>query len=229
MAEKLSDLNARPLSADKTLTRAKLFEEREKPLLKGLPAEPFVVGRWERYKLGPDYHVRIDGVAYSAPFGLIGKPVDVHCTASLIGIFHQGERVASHPRSRQAPGLLRPAVTLDEHRPPQHRAAARLTPEAVRERAAAMGEALTALSDKIFLAADHPEQAARQVAGLIALGEKFGADALRTAVIAALSANVHSYAYVRQWLASGRKAFIEEPASPRAGPHQNVRGSAYYH
>ena len=33
-----------------------------------------------------------------------------------------------------------------------------------------MGEALTALSDKIFLAADHPEQAARQVAGLIALG-----------------------------------------------------------
>ena len=36
MAEKLSDLNARPLSADKTLTRAKLFEEREKPLLKGL-------------------------------------------------------------------------------------------------------------------------------------------------------------------------------------------------
>ena len=229
MAEKLSDLNARPLSADKTLTRAKLFEEREKPLLKGLPAEPFVVGRWERYKLGPDYHVRIDGVAYSAPFGLIGKPVDVHCAASLIGIFHQGERVASHPRSRQAPGLLRPAVTLDEHRPPQHRAAARLTPEAVRERAAAMGEALTALSDKIFLAADHPEQAARQVAGLIALGEKFGADALRTAVIAALSANVLSYAYVRQWLASGRKAFIEEPASPRAGPHQNVRGSAYYH
>ncbi|MFZ1107577.1 MAG: hypothetical protein WAN43_04420 [Rhodomicrobium sp.] len=229
MAEKLSDLNARPLSADKTLSRAKLFLESEKPLLKGLPAEPFVVGRWERYKLGPDYHVRIDGVAYSAPFGLIGKPVDVHCTASLIGIFHQGERVASHPRSRQTPGLLRPAVTLDEHRPPQHRSAARLTPEAVRERAAAMGEALTALSNKIFLAADHPEQAARQVAGLIALGEKFGADALQTAVIAALSANVHSYAYVRQWLASGRKVFTEAPASPRAGPHQNVRGPAYYH
>ena len=45
--------NARPLSADKTLTRAKLFEEHEKPLLKALPAEPFVVGRWERYKLAP--------------------------------------------------------------------------------------------------------------------------------------------------------------------------------
>ena len=82
MAEKLTDLNDRPLSADKTRTRAKLFEEHEKPMLKGLPAEPFVIGRWERYKLGPDYHVRIDGVAYSAPFGLIGKPVDVHCTGA---------------------------------------------------------------------------------------------------------------------------------------------------
>jgi len=69
MAEKLRELNARPLSADKTLTRAKLFEDHEKPLLKPLPPEPFVVGRWERYKLSPDYHVSIEGVAYSAPFG----------------------------------------------------------------------------------------------------------------------------------------------------------------
>ena len=77
-----------------------------------------MVGRWERYKLGPDYHVRIDGVAYSAPFGLIGKPVDVHCTASLIGIFHQGERVASHPRSRQTPACcLRPSRLTNIGRP----------------------------------------------------------------------------------------------------------------
>jgi hypothetical protein len=150
-----------------------------------------VVGRWERYKLSPDYHVSIEGVAYSAPFGLIGKLVDVHCTASLIGIFHRGERVASHPRGRQEPGVLRPAVTLEEHRPPQHRAAARLTPEAVRERVAAMGGSLMILSDKIFRAADHPEQAARQVAGLIALGKTFGADALRSERLS-LTINVRS-------------------------------------
>ena len=152
MAEKLAELNNRPLSADSTQTRASLFAEHEKPKLKTLPSEPFEIGRWQRFKLGSDYHVRIDGVAYSAPFGLIGKPVDVYCTVSLIGIFHQGERVASHPLRRPEPGVLRPAVTLDEHRPPQHRAAARLTPEAIREKAAAIGGALTVLSDKIFLA-----------------------------------------------------------------------------
>jgi transposase len=229
IAEKLAELNTRPLNADKSQTRASVFEEYEKPKLRPLPREPFVIGRWQRFKLGPDYHVCIDGVAYSVPFGLIAKRVDVHYTGSLVSIFYQGVRVACHAKRRPEPGVLRPSVTLDEHRPPQHRAVARLTPEAVRERVMAMGGVLTVLSDKIFLAADHPEQAARQVAGLIALGEKFGADALQTAVTAALSANVHSYAYVREWLASGRKDFPRETSPPRAGSHENVRGPAYYH
>jgi hypothetical protein len=38
---------------------------------------------------------------------------------------------------------------------------ARLTPEAIREKAAAIGGVPTVLPDKIFLAADHPEQAVR--------------------------------------------------------------------
>lgn len=229
IAEKLFELNSRPLSGDATQTRTSVFTTHEKPRLRALPREPFAIGRWQRFKLGSDYHIRIDGVAYSAPFGLIGKPVDVHCTASLVGIFHQGERVASHARGRPEPGVLRPAITLDEHRPPQHRAAARLTPDAVRERAAAIGGALTVLSDKIFQRADHPEQAARQVAGVIALGETFGADALQAAVTTALSANVHSYAYVRALLASGRTGLARDPASSGAGLHENLRGPAYYH
>ena len=229
MAEKLAELNNRPLSADNSQTRASLFEEHEKPKLKPLPRAPFVVGRWQRFKLGSDYHVSIEGVAYSVPSGLIGKRIDVHYTVSLVSIFHQGERVASHARLRPEAGVLRLAVTLDEHRPPRHRAAAGLTPEAISAKAAAIGGALMVLSDKIFLAADHPEQATRQVAGLIALGEKFGTDALQTAAAAALSAHVHSYAYVRAWLASGHRAFPRDPVNASAGDHENVRGATYYH
>jgi hypothetical protein len=206
-----------------------VFATHEKPKLRALPCEPFAIGRWQRFKLGSDYHVSIDGVAYSAPFGLIGKLVDVHSTASLIGIFHQGERVASHPRCRPEPGVLRLVVTLDAHRPSQHRAMARLTPEAVRERAAAIGGPLSVLSDKIFLRADHPDQAARHVAGLIALGDKYGADALQTAATAALSVNVHSYAFVRAWLASGRTGLPCDASSSGACLHENLRGPAYYH
>ena len=41
----------------------------------------------------PDYHVVIEGVAYSVPFRLIGKTVDVHRTASLVSIVHNATRV----------------------------------------------------------------------------------------------------------------------------------------
>jgi len=92
-----------------------------------------------------------------------------------------------------------------------------------------MGGPLAVLADKIFAGADHPEQAARQVAGLLALGHKFGTDALQQAATAALGANVRSYAYVRQWLLSG----CTRPSSPSASAsgrlHDNVRGPAYYH
>jgi hypothetical protein len=124
MAEKLAELNNRPLSADKTLTRAKLFEEYEKPKLKRLPSEPFTIGRWLRFKLGSGYHVCVEGVAYSVPFGLIGKRVDLQFTASLVSIFHQGERAASHPRRQPEPGVLRrrrAALFSLEQPMPKHR------------------------------------------------------------------------------------------------------------
>lgn len=229
MAEKLAELNNRPISSDATQSRASLFETYEKPTLKELPNEPFVIGSWSRFKLGPDYHVCIDGVGYSVPFTLIGKKVDVYYTANLISVFHQGERAASHARIRPEPGVLRPSSTLDEHRPPQHRAAARLTPDAVREKAASVGGAVAALADKIFLHADHPEQAARQITGLLALGGKFGAEALQEAAAEALCASVHSYRYVRAWLVRGQKAPVREPATSGAGLHENLRGASYYH
>jgi hypothetical protein len=224
-------LNDRPLSADSTMTRARLFEAHEKPLLKTLPLEPFEIGRWCRHKVPPDYHVVIEGVAYSVPFRLIGKTVDVHRTASLVSIFHKAERVASHARRRVEPGTVRLAVTLDEHRPANHRAVLRLTPEAVRATITTLGGAVAVLAELIFRDAEHPEQAARQVAGLMRLGTRYGTAALQAAAAAALDANVQSYRYVRQWLASGQITDPMSPADPPggAGLHQNVRGSTYYH
>jgi transposase len=224
--ELVEAVNARPLAADRTLTRRTLFEEREKPLLGPLPAEPFVIGRWSRHKLAPDYHVTIEGVAYSAPCRLVGQHVDVFRTVSLVSIFHKGRRVAAHARREAEPG--RAAVTLDEHRPPSHRAAALLTPEAVRAAVAELGGALAILAERIFADADHPDQAARQVAGLLRLGQVHGTAALQAAATAALGANVRSYRFVRQLLAKGRVEALEDPADG-VGPHANLRGPAYYH
>jgi hypothetical protein len=224
--ELVAAVNARPLTTNRTLTRRRLFEEQEKLLLKPLPTEPFVIGRWSRYKLAPDYHVSIEGVAYSVPYRLIGRHVDVFCTVSLVSIFHKGQRVAAHARQEAEPG--RATVTLDEHRPPTHRAAALLTPDAIRAEAASLGGALGLLADRIFADADHPDQAARQVAGLLRLGRLHGTVALQAAATAALSANVRSYRFVQHLLIKGRIEAVEDAAGG-LGPHANLRGAAYYH
>jgi hypothetical protein len=224
--ELVAAVNARPLTTNRTLTRRRLFEQQEKPLLKPLPAEPFVIGRWSRDKLAPDYHVSIEGVAYSVPYRLISQHVDVFRTVSLVSIVHKGQRVAAHARQEAEPG--RATVTLDEHRPPHHRAAALLTPEAVQAEAAGLGGALGLLADRIFADADHPDQAARQVAGLLRLGRLHGTVALQAAATAALSANVRSYRFVQHLLAKGRIEAVEDPAGG-VGPHANLRGPAYYH
>ena len=41
----------------------------------------------------------IEGVAYSVPFRLIGKTVDVHRTASLVSIVHNATRVELKAKS----------------------------------------------------------------------------------------------------------------------------------
>jgi hypothetical protein len=213
---------------DKSLSRRMLFEQHERPHLKPLPAEPFVIGRWYRYKVAPDYHVVIEGVAYSVPYRLIGHHVDVYRTASLVSIFHKGGRVAAHARQEAGSGPGPATVTLEEHQPTHHRAVAQLTPEAIRAEAARLGGALMALSERIFADADHPDQAARQVAGLLRLGRVHGTAALQAAATAALSANVRCYRYVHQLLARGRLDAIEDPVGG-VGTHANVRGSTYYH
>ena len=38
-------------------SRRQLFEEIDRPLLKVLPAEPYVLAEWRRCKVGIDYHV----------------------------------------------------------------------------------------------------------------------------------------------------------------------------
>lgn len=224
----LAAVNARPLSTDKTLSRQGLFEQHERPQLRPLPAEPFVIGRWSRSKVAPDYHVTVEGVAYSVPHRLIGQSVDVHRTASLVSVFHKGQRVAAHVRRETGSGPGATVVTVDEHRPAHHRAVVQLTPQAIRAEAANLGGAVMALAETMFADADHPDQAARQVAGLLRLGQVHGTAALQAAATAALSANVRSYRYVRQLLAKGQQGVPEDPTGG-VGPHANVRGPTYYH
>ena len=227
IAAQLALVNAEPLSVNRAVSRLSLFRNEEQAALRPLPPEPFVIGRWSRLKVPPDYHVGVDGVAYSVPYRLIGQRVDIHRTPTLISIFHDGVRVAAHAR-QQASGRGA-AVTLDEHRPPHHRAAARLTPEALQAAAQAIGTATGLLVERLFARADHVDQAIRAAQGVVKLGQVYGPALLEAAAEAALAANVVSYRFVAALLRRGAIPPPEPAESGGAGAHGNVRGPGYYH
>lgn len=227
LAHQLAAVNREPLSLNPQASRLSLFLGEERASLRPLPLEPFVIGRWSRLKVPPDYHVNLEGVAYSVPYRLIGKRVDIHRTRTLVSIFHDGIRVATHPRregSGSGRGLV---VTLDEHRPPQHRAAARMTPEALQASAAAIGPATGRVVQRLFAQADHVDQAIRAAQGILKLAQRYGPVMLEAAAAAALTANVVSYRFLEALLRRGEIP-LPEPAGS-AGPHVNLRGPDYYH
>jgi transposase len=157
IAELIDELNAR---AFKKLpgNRLSRFINEERAHLQPLPAKPYEFATWKKARVHLDYHVEIDKRYYSAPYLLIGKSVDARLTTRMVELFCRGKLVASHIRSPQ-PGRF---TTLDEHRPPKHRAVIELNHERLRERACAVGAATAEIIDRQWRAKLHPEQTLRR-------------------------------------------------------------------
>ena len=59
------------------------------------------MSQWLRATVNVDYHVAFDGNFYSAPYTLVQQIVEVRSTPATVEIFHKGNRIASHVRSRE--------------------------------------------------------------------------------------------------------------------------------
>lgn len=224
IAEKVGELNDKPFAPPREGSRRSLFEEVEKPTLRPLPSEPFLIGSWSKAKVNIDYHVAVDGHFYSVPHALVHKRVEVFATPSTVAIFHRSERIATHRRS-DAKGRH---TTLEPHMPKAHQAIAKRTPDHLRAQALAIGVATAAYVDKLLTGRDHPEQGFRSCLGILRLAATYGRPNLEAACERALVAGACSSRYVERLLKSQRR---NPPAAPDVGPgdHGNVRGSGYYH
>lgn len=232
----IDDLNAaiRPLVAainarvmrDYGESRADLFAALDRPQLRALPAEPYVFARWMRRKVAPDYHVEVDGVYYSVPFGLIREVVDVRVSGAVIEIFHRAQRVASHPRSRGRRGH----VTIPDHMPSAHRRFGEWTPARMLRAAAEIGPSAAAFCETVMAARPHPEQGFRTCLGVLALVKTYGPRRVDAACRRGVDIRARSVASIRSILKHGLdRAFLEpEPEAPSVD-HDNIRGQTYYH
>lgn len=207
-------------------TRAKLFEEVDKPALKLLPAEPFTFTEWKKARVHPDYHVEIDYHYYSVPYSYVHELVEVRLSSPMIEIFLKGQRIATHIRSYAAGKHS----TLPEHRPKKHQdlqwTSARIT-----DQGRAIGPSTVAAMENIMQSKPHPELGYRACWGVLRLAKRYSPQRLEAACFRALAMNVCAYRSLKSILEKGLDRQALEPMeAPTAYGlvHGNVRGAGYY-
>ena len=95
--KKLDQFNKRPFQK-KEGSRYELFHDEELPLLTPLPATRYELAEWKQATVQFNYHISVDGMLYSIPYEYIGKKVDVRVTGTIIEVFYNQNRIASHRR-----------------------------------------------------------------------------------------------------------------------------------
>ena len=207
-------------------TRRHLLETLDRPALKELPAEPYVLAQWRRRRVGIDYHVEIEKHFYSVPYRHARAEVEARFTVRTVEIFLRGERIAVHARG-SSNGKH---TTIAEHMPSSHRRYGDWTIARIHQEAARLGPSVATLCTLILERRPHPEQGFRACIGILRLARSVGADRLDAAAERALTIGTLTYSSVKSIL-DHRLERAAGTASPDPTPirHPNIRGGGYFH
>jgi len=225
MRRLLEALNDRPFQKLEG-SRRTLFEELERPALRPLPPGRYAYAEWRKARANIDYHIAVEHHFYSVPHRLVRKQLEVRLTASTVEAFHDGQRVAAHPRSHRKGGFS----TDPAHRPKAHREHLEWPPSRLVRWAEKTGPHTASVVTQILENKPHPEQGYRPCLGILRLGDRHSPERLEAACRRALKIGGLSYRSIKSILESGLDRLpLEEQASLELPQnHQNVRGPGYY-
>ena len=223
--ELCDELNARPMKRLGGKSRRELFEILDRPYLKPLPIERYLLAVWKDVTVNADYHVEFEKHWYSAPYVLAHKELEIRATAKTVELFLRGERVAAHARSH----IPYRHTTDPSHMPEAHRRHSAGV-EGVLAWGASVGPMTHAMIQRLIEANPVREQGWRSARGLQRIGEKFGPARTERACAWGLQFNARSYKPIARILELGRESMPlpAEQESAGAIEHENVRGSDYY-
>jgi len=224
LRERLAALNQRPFRK-RPGCRASLFQELDRPALQPLPTERYEFHQWTTARVNIDYHVEFERHYYSVPYTLTGQLVEIRSTLTTLEIFHRGERVASHARSRQN----YQATTNPQHRPKSHQQHLAWPPSRLLRWAESVGTATAQLFATILENKPHPQMGYRSCLGILRLGQRYSSQRLEAAAQRALASGACSYRSVQSILErSLDRQPLPAPTSPPPLQHPNLRGAAYF-
>lgn len=192
--------------------------ERERPLMKPLPAVAPDLGVWARAKVHRDCHLQFEKSLYSVPFTLIGQPLWLRATDTSVSIFQDHRLIAQHLRAREI-GTRR---TVREHLPPEAQAFFLRDRHWCVAQAGLVGPACAELVDTLL--SDRIVERLRAAQGVIHLAATYGEARVELACRRALVHGSPHYRTVKTLL-STRRDLLEELPRLDDGPY--LRGARF--
>jgi len=227
--EKLEKFNHRPFQK-KEGSRYELFHDEELPLLTPLPATRYELAEWKQATVQFNYHISVDGMLYSIPYEYIGKKVDVRITGTIIEVFYNQNRIASH---RRLYGRKNQYSTITEHMPKEHQHYLEWNGDRFRKWAEGIGENTAKVIDAILRSKRVEQQSYRACMGLLKMVDKYSPTELEKACETALSyTQSPSYKSVSNIIAASKdKADSSSEDEKSTTPNNSkgiTRGAGYY-
>ena len=223
----LSDYNAHPFQKREG-SRDSVFSEVEAAQLRPLPDVRYDVAEWVYGRsVNLDFHVVYAKNRYSVPCRYAGRKVDLRVGESTIGIYHAGERIATH---RLLPPYVKNGYSTDPAHMPDSFAKPEWDDVRIKGWASDVGPSCRAV-DRIFDGVKLKEQAYNPSLSVLRLSRRYGKDRLEAACDHALP-KIRSprYRHIKAILdANLERGESPEPKRPGGGrPRGHLRGADYY-
>ena len=226
--EKLIEFSHRPYQK-KEGSRYEIFVAEELPLLAKLPATRYELAEWRSATVQFNYHISVYGMLYSVPYEYIKRKVDVRITDTVVEIFYNHMRIASHRRIYGRKGQY---STVTEHMPEKHQKYLEWNGDRFRKWAEKIGPNTYKAVDAILTSQRVEQQSYRSCMGLLKLSEKYSDVLLEQACSKSLSYTASpSYKSIKNILAydgSGQSEKADSESTAKQNTHAITRGADYY-
>ncbi|MFP3041665.1 IS21 family transposase [Treponema primitia] len=224
---KLSEFNRKPFQK-KPGSRESAFAE-ERLFLMALPAKPFEMSAWKVATVQFNYHIATDKMYYSVPYEYIKHTVDIRLTGSMVEVFYQGKRIASHRRLHGYPGQY---STVAEHMPEKHRQYTQWNAERFIRWAADIGPNTEQAVKALIASRKVEQQSYKSCIALLKLADTHPVTSLEAACKKALAYSIRpSFRSIRTILTAGqsnRGGETAEPENKEGSTYGFTRGKVYY-
>ena len=225
--EQLNKLNDRPLT-NTDYSRSDQYKH-EKSHLHPLPSQRYEVKQYRKAKVQKMGYVLCSTYKnyYSVPYRYIGKQVELRYDSRSLEIYYKNGRIAVHTTS-QAKGQY---VTQTDHLSSNNQAYTQWSPDYFSQIAASYGANLQRYVDGLIDQRPYPEQAYKQVQGILSLVKQYTATRVDKACYMASQHPHYSYKMIKEILLNNqdKQALKLQGTIEEIIPiHDNVRGQDYY-